>query len=255
MLEQNQNNETNTQYSLFGASTTKSTVHNGLLMISSHNPVGAANLTTASSSSSDLSSLIANNNNNFIAPSLPPLVQQKSQPQQPQQYLFNELSLNNSSSNSSSDRKKLFVGNLPPSTRLEDLVELFGRFGRVNEQLSVVKDDNYAFVHFYAEEAAELALRELNGTLFNKKYIRVQYSNSNGHIKKAVSSKCKSIYILLLLLKWIFMEFVCFIYRKTQKWVLKFIGFNIFRRLSLLQGSFFNRSLNIRFIYIDFMIL
>lgn len=128
-----------------------------------------------------------------------------------QPFSFNELNVTDENNNtnssrvsSSSDRKKLFVGNLPPSTLLEDLVEFFGRYGLVNKQLSVVKDDNYAFVHFYADEAAELALRELNGALFKNKYIRVQYSNSNGHIKKAVSSKCKrsdliSTQILLLL--------------------------------------------------------
>ena len=39
---------------------------------------------------------------------------------------------------------KLFVGNLPTSTTLPELLAVFKRFGPVNEKLSVVKDQNYA---------------------------------------------------------------------------------------------------------------
>lgn len=85
---------------------------------------------------------------------------------------------------SSCDKKKLFVGNLPANTTLDELVELFGKYGRVNRHLSVVKDDNYAFVHFYNESDAELAQYELNDSFFKNRYIRVQYSISQGHIKK-----------------------------------------------------------------------
>ena len=85
------------------------------------------------------------------------------------------------------DRKKLFVGNLPPNTSLPELVELFKQFGRVNEQLSVVKDDNYAFIHFYSEKDAISAFKGMNDVLFKNRYIRVQYSTSRGHIKKSKS--------------------------------------------------------------------
>jgi RNA recognition motif-containing protein len=85
---------------------------------------------------------------------------------------------------SKSDRKKLFVGNLPSNTTLEELIELFGKFGKVNEKLSVVKDDNYAFMHFFNEKDAELAHRELNDSFFKNRYIRVQFSVSQGHVKK-----------------------------------------------------------------------
>ena len=85
------------------------------------------------------------------------------------------------------DRKKLFVGNLPPNTSLPELVELFKQFGRVNEQLSVVKDDNYAFIHFYSEKEAISAFKGMNDVLFKNRYIRVQYSTSRGHIKKSKS--------------------------------------------------------------------
>lgn len=93
----------------------------------------------------------------------------------------------------SSERKKLFVGNLPSNTSLVDVLELFRPYGRVNEQLSTVKDDNYAFVHFYTEREAASAQRALNDSYFRSRYIRVQYSTSRGHIKKS-----KSKFLLLL---------------------------------------------------------
>ncbi|RNA34171.1 non-POU domain-containing octamer-binding [Brachionus plicatilis] len=83
------------------------------------------------------------------------------------------------------DLKKLFVGNLPSNTTLDELIELFSKYGKVNRNLSVVKDDNYAFIHFYSEVDAELAHKELNDSLFKTRYIRVQYSVSQGHIKKS----------------------------------------------------------------------
>lgn len=84
-------------------------------------------------------------------------------------------------------KTKLFVGNLPTGTSLVELIHLFGRYGKINEQLSVVKEDNYAFVHFYNDSDAENALNGLNETLFKNRYIRVQYSVSHKHIKKSTS--------------------------------------------------------------------
>ena len=85
------------------------------------------------------------------------------------------------------DRTKLFIGNLPASTRLQELLDLFKKFGRINEKLSVVKDQNYAFIHFYNEEDAKKALIEVNDSLFKDRYIRVQYSTSQGHVKRSKS--------------------------------------------------------------------
>ncbi len=84
----------------------------------------------------------------------------------------------------SNQHKKLFVGNLPANTSLHEVLELFRQFGRVNEQLSTVKDDNYAFIHYYSEQDAESAQKALNDSYFKNRYIRVQYSTSTGHIKK-----------------------------------------------------------------------
>ncbi len=81
----------------------------------------------------------------------------------------------------------MFIGNLPTSTRLQDLLDLFRKFGRINEKLSVVKDQNYAFIHFYNEEDAKKALNEVNDSLFKHRYIRVQFSTSQGHMKKSKS--------------------------------------------------------------------
>lgn len=93
-------------------------------------------------------------------------------------------SLSNKNSNS---KTKLFVGNLPSDTLLEELISLFSKYGRVNEQLCIVKQDHYAFIHFYTEAEAVNALNNLNNSLFKNRYIRVQYSTSYGHIKKSKS--------------------------------------------------------------------
>lgn len=79
---------------------------------------------------------------------------------------------------------KLFVGNLPTSTTLPELLAVFKRFGPVNEKLSVVKDQNYAFIHFYNREDAKVALQEINDSLFKDRYIRVQFSTSQGYTNK-----------------------------------------------------------------------
>jgi hypothetical protein len=85
------------------------------------------------------------------------------------------------------DRTKLFIGNLPASTRLCELLAIFRKYGRINEKLSVVKDQNYAFIHFYNESDAKVALDEVNDSLFKDRYIRVQFSTSQAHIKKSKS--------------------------------------------------------------------
>jgi RNA recognition motif-containing protein len=89
------------------------------------------------------------------------------------------------SSSKQSDYRKLFVGNLPSNTKLGDILEFFKKYGPINEKLSVVKDQNYAFVHFYNEEDAKIALKGANDSLFKNRYIRVQFSTSQAHIKKS----------------------------------------------------------------------
>lgn len=84
---------------------------------------------------------------------------------------------------------KLFVGNLPTSTTLPELLEVFRKYGPVNEKLSVVKDQNYAFIHFYNRRDAEVALREVNDSLFKDRYIRVQFSTSQGYTHNKTRSR------------------------------------------------------------------
>jgi RNA recognition motif-containing protein len=84
---------------------------------------------------------------------------------------------------------KLFVGNLPTSTTLPELLAVFKKFGPVNEKLSVVKDQNYAFIHFYHRKDAQVALREVNDSLFKDRYIRVQFSTSQGYTNNKSKSK------------------------------------------------------------------
>lgn len=86
------------------------------------------------------------------------------------------------------DAKKLFVGNLPANTNFNEIMELFRQYGCVNEHLSTVKEDNYAFIHYYSGKDAECAQRSLNNSYFKSRYIRVQYSHSTGHIKKSKSN-------------------------------------------------------------------
>jgi RNA recognition motif-containing protein len=66
---------------------------------------------------------------------------------------------------------KFFVGNLPTSTTLPELLAVFKRLGPVNEKLSVVKDQNYAFIHFYNRDDAKVALQEINDSLFKDRYM------------------------------------------------------------------------------------
>ena len=91
---------------------------------------------------------------------------------------------------------KLFVGNLPTSTTLPELLEVFKKYGAVNEALSVVKDQNYAFIHFYNKKDAEVALKEVNDSLFKDRYIRVQFSTSQGYANN--KTRCKSLIICII---------------------------------------------------------
>ena len=90
-----------------------------------------------------------------------------------------------SNSSKQYDYRKLFVGNLPSNTKLSEIIDFFKKYGSINEKLSVVKDQNYAFVHFYNEDDAKIALKDANDSLFKNRYIRVQFSTSQAHIKKS----------------------------------------------------------------------
>ena len=73
--------------------------------------------------------------------------------------------------------KKVFVGNLPFQTTDNDLSDLFGQYGEV-ESVSIITDRDtgrskgFGFVAM-ADESAEKAIAELNGTQFNGRSLTV----------------------------------------------------------------------------------
>ena len=73
--------------------------------------------------------------------------------------------------------KKVFVGNLPFQTTDNDLSDLFGQYGEV-ESVSIITDRDtgrskgFGFVAM-ADENAEKAIAELNGTQFNGRSLTV----------------------------------------------------------------------------------
>lgn len=79
---------------------------------------------------------------------------------------------------------KLFVGNLASDTTLDELFELFAPYGELNRQRCVIKDNSYAFIHFFSAEAAKRAHDAVNGLFFHNRYIRVQYSVSHLRSRK-----------------------------------------------------------------------
>jgi RNA recognition motif-containing protein len=73
---------------------------------------------------------------------------------------------------------KLYVGNLPFSVTEDQLTSLFSQFGTV-ESVKIVKDTfdgrskGFGFVEMSSNDEAELASKNLNGTEFEGRSIRV----------------------------------------------------------------------------------
>ena len=85
----------------------------------------------------------------------------------------------------------LFVCKLNPITREQDLEVVFGRFGRV-VSCDVVRDGGaslgYAFVGFETRAAAESAYLKMNNVLLDDRRIKVDFSQSVGHLWKRFKS-------------------------------------------------------------------
>lgn len=85
----------------------------------------------------------------------------------------------------------LFVCKLNPVTREQDLEVVFGRFGRV-VSCDVVRDGGaslgYAFVGFETRAAAESAYLKMNNVLLDDRRIKVDFSQSVGHLWKRFKS-------------------------------------------------------------------
>lgn len=75
--------------------------------------------------------------------------------------------------------KKLFVGNLPPTTKEQELEDLFSEFGKVRS-LKLVTDvfsgqcKGFGFIEMEGHEA-RAAIAGLNGKDFNGKPIKVNF--------------------------------------------------------------------------------
>src|SRR5689334_10813088 len=75
----------------------------------------------------------------------------------------------------SSSLYKIYVGNLPSSTRISELKELFEKFGAVM-QCDVLKD--FGFIHMESKSDAKAAIAGLNDTQWKGVRIRVEMSTS-----------------------------------------------------------------------------
>ena len=73
---------------------------------------------------------------------------------------------------------RLYVGGLPYQTNEQDLIELFGQIGQVNEATVITDRDSgrskgFGFVEMGDEQAARTAIEKLNGTLLGDRTITV----------------------------------------------------------------------------------
>ncbi|CAI9729612.1 RNA-binding lark-like [Octopus vulgaris] len=66
---------------------------------------------------------------------------------------------------------KIFVGNVNPTTKAEQLRVLFEKYGKVTE-CDIIR--NYAFVHMEYDSEAVQAIRQLNGYSVCNSRIRVE---------------------------------------------------------------------------------
>ncbi|KAF2360298.1 RNA recognition motif domain [Trinorchestia longiramus] len=72
-------------------------------------------------------------------------------------------------------QSRLFVGSLPRESTLEELKEMFGKYGELG-QVYFNKDGAYAFINFDYHVNAEKAMRELNGTPIRGRSIKVRFA-------------------------------------------------------------------------------
>ena len=77
----------------------------------------------------------------------------------------------------------LYVGNLEPSTTIEDLGSLFTNYGDV-ENINIVEDretgrpKGFGFVTFTDNDAADKAIAALNGSNFKNRVLRVNIAQT-----------------------------------------------------------------------------
>ena len=72
--------------------------------------------------------------------------------------------------------KRLYVGNLNYSTSESTLSDLFGAYGAVRE-VTVIEGKGFGFVEYETDEAAQLAIDNLNQTDVDGREIRVDVAH------------------------------------------------------------------------------
>eukprot|EP01102_Stenamoeba_stenopodia_P016230 TRINITY_DN564_c0_g1_i1.p1 TRINITY_DN564_c0_g1~~TRINITY_DN564_c0_g1_i1.p1 ORF type:complete len:895 (+),score=225.47 TRINITY_DN564_c0_g1_i1:252-2936(+) len=72
----------------------------------------------------------------------------------------------------------LWVGNIGPDVREEELREDFGAFGPIND-IKILRESFCAFINFQEVTHAVNAKRELNGEIFGTQYIVIKYRKAN----------------------------------------------------------------------------
>lgn len=84
--------------------------------------------------------------------------------------------------------KKLFIGNLSPSTKENELAELFSEYGRVRS-IKLVTDvfsnqcKGFGFIEMEGHEA-RAAISALNGKEYKGKQIRVNFEEPKGNKRR-----------------------------------------------------------------------
>ena len=67
---------------------------------------------------------------------------------------------------------KLYVGNLRYSTTVEELTELFSKYGQV-KHVNIIEGRGFGFVEMSQVQEAEKAMEALNGSDFNGRTMRI----------------------------------------------------------------------------------
>ena len=67
---------------------------------------------------------------------------------------------------------KLFVANIDVSATYDDVKKLFSNYGEVKD-LKVIEDRGFAFLEMSNQMEAEKAKKELNGTDFKGRFLKV----------------------------------------------------------------------------------
>ena len=75
-----------------------------------------------------------------------------------------------------SEEFSLYVGNIPTTLKVEELKELFTKFGEITEA-RIPNSKGYGFVIFQTKESADNAIQEMNKLSYEGKELIVEYSN------------------------------------------------------------------------------